>query len=150
MVSTDQIKELREKTGISIAECKKALEVASGDMERALGELKKRGAETMAKKSDRALSAGAIAAYLHGGTIGALVELQAETDFVAKNEEFKVLADDLAMQVAAMNPQDLEELLVQPFIKDPGVKVGDLISAATQKFGERVKLVRFSRLSAGN
>lgn len=149
MITTEQIKELREKTSISVAECKKALEAAGGDMDKALEELKARGAAIMAKKGDRELAAGAVAAYIHSGTIGALVELHAETDFVAKNEGFVTLANDLAMQVAAMDPANIDELLTQPFIKDGSVTIGDLVKNAVQKFGERIEVIRFSRFSVG-
>ncbi len=105
MITTEQIKELRDKTGISIMQCRKALEDAGGDMEKALVILRKKGAEIAGKKSDRALGAGVVSSYIHGtGTIGAMVELWCETDFVAKNEDFKTLARDVAMQVAATNP----------------------------------------------
>lgn len=106
MISTEQVKELRDKTGISIMQCRKALEDAGGDMEKALVILKKKGAEIADKKSDRTLAAGVVASYVHStGSIGALVELWCETDFVAKNEEFKVLARDIAMQIVATNPE---------------------------------------------
>jgi elongation factor Ts len=106
MITTDQVKELRDKTGISVMQCKKALEEAEGDMEKALIFLKKRGADIASKKSDRTLGSGAVAAYIHGnGSIGAMVLLHSETDFVSKNEEFKALAYDIAMQVSATNPE---------------------------------------------
>jgi len=109
MITTEQIKELRDKTGISVMQCKKALEEAGGDMAKALIILQKKGAEVAAKKGDRTLGAGTIAAYIHSnGTVGALVELGCETDFVSNNEEFKTLARDIAMQVAANNPEFLK------------------------------------------
>ena len=108
MISTEQVKELREKTGVSIMQCRKALEEASGDMDKALILLKKKGADVASKKSERTLGAGAIQSYIHAnGTVGAIVELSSETDFVAKNEEFKKAAYDIAMQVAATNPEFL-------------------------------------------
>lgn len=108
MITTEQVKELRDKTGVSIMQCKKALEDSGGDMEKALVLLKKKGAEIAEKKSDRELGAGVVQAYIHtSGTIGAMVELLCETDFVSKNEEFKTLAYDIAMQVAATNPSFL-------------------------------------------
>lgn len=149
MVTTEQIKELREKTGISIAECKQALAAAAGDAVKALEALKARGAEIAAKKGNRALAAGAIAAYVHGDALGVLVEVQAETDFVAKNAEFRALADDLAMQVAAMDPADIPTLLAQSFIKNPEMTVADLLQNTIQKFGERIEIVRFARFVAG-
>lgn len=147
-ISTEQIKELRERTGISIAQCKKALEDAGGDMAKALEFLKEKGAEIAEKKSARELHAGVVTAYLHNnGQVGTLVQLHSETDFVSKNPEFKVLADDIAMHITAMNPADVTELLAQPFIKDPSLTVDDLIKSYVQKFGERIELARFVRFS---
>lgn len=105
-ISLEQVKALRDKTSISIMQCRKALEDAGGDEEKALIILRKKGAEISAKKSDRSLGAGVIAAYLHSNNlIGSMVELSCETDFVAKNEEFIKLAHDIAMQVSATNPE---------------------------------------------
>ncbi len=105
-ISLEQVKALRDKTSISIMQCRKALEDAGGDEEKALIILRKKGAEISAKKSDRSLGAGVIASYLHSNNlIGSMVELSCETDFVAKNEEFKQLAHDIAMQVSATNPE---------------------------------------------
>jgi elongation factor Ts len=110
MITTELIKELRDQTGISIMQCKKALEEADGDKEKALIILRKKSGEAAAKKSDRTLGAGAIGSYLHStGSVGAMVVLQSETDFVAKNEEFKKLAYDIAMHVAATNPEYLSQ-----------------------------------------
>ncbi|OHA18676.1 MAG: elongation factor Ts [Candidatus Taylorbacteria bacterium RIFCSPHIGHO2_01_FULL_46_22b] len=108
MITTETVKKLRDQTGISIMQCKKALEEAGGDMEKALVLLRKKGASIAAKKADRTLGSGTIAAYVHGnGSIAALVSLSCETDFVSNNEEFKHLAYDIAMQVAASNPEFL-------------------------------------------
>lgn len=107
MITTEQVKELRDKTGISVMQCKKALEEAGGDMEKAFIILKKKGADVASKKSDRELGAGAVVSYIHSGTIGAMVLLQSETDFVSKNPEFVALAHDIAMQVSATNPEYL-------------------------------------------
>ncbi len=108
MITTDQVKELRDKTGIAIMQCRKALEEAGGDMEKAIVILRKKGAEVADKKSDRSLGAGVVASYIHNtGTVGVMLELWCETDFVAKNDEFKTLAKDIAMQIAATNPQYL-------------------------------------------
>ena len=105
MITTEQIKELRDATGVSVMQCKKALEEAGGDKEKALIILRKKGGDIAAKKADRALGSGAVAAYIHGnGLVGAMVELSSETDFVSKNEEFRKLAYDIAMHVAASNP----------------------------------------------
>jgi elongation factor Ts len=191
MITTEDIKALRDVTGVSIMQCKKALEEAGGDMEKAKVILRKASAISAAKKADRELGAGVVSAYVHaGGTVLGAVVLACETDFVAKNDEFPKLAYNIAMQVAAMNPQfktreDVKEsdlaaaravfeeevanvpeanrakaiegkidsylrervLLEQPFVKDPSVTVGELINAAVQKFGEKVELVRYERLS---
>jgi len=104
-ITTDQIKTLRDETGISVMQCRKALEEAGGDSEKARVILRKQGASAAAKKGDRTLASGTIAAYIHGGSVGAMVELSCETDFVARNEEFKAVAYDIAMQVAATNPE---------------------------------------------
>lgn len=106
MITTEQIKTLRDETGVSVMQCKKALEEAGGDAEKALIILRKKSGEIAAKKADRTLGAGVVAAYLHaGGAVGTLVELRCETDFVSGNEEFKKLAYDIAMHVAALNPE---------------------------------------------
>ena len=106
MITAEQVKSLREQTGISVMQCKKALEEAEGDMEKAILILRKKGAEVASKKSDRTLAAGVIGSYIHSDRkLGVLVELLCETDFVAKNDEFIGLAQDLAMHIAAMNPE---------------------------------------------
>lgn len=106
MITTEQIKELRDRTGVAVIQCKKALEEAGGDMEKALVILRKKSGELSAKKADRTFGAGAVQAYIHAnGTVAAMVELVSETDFVSGNEEFKSLARDIAMHVAASNPQ---------------------------------------------
>lgn len=146
MITTEQIKELRDRTGISIAQCKKALEEANGDMGKAMEALKSQGAEIAEKKSSRTLAAGAVSSYIHStGNMGAMVEVHSETDFVAKNPEFRALAADLAMHIAASDPQNLEELLAQPYIKDPSITITDLVQSFVQKFGERIEIVRFAR-----
>lgn len=105
-ISMDKIKELRDETGVAVMQCKKALEDAGGDMDKARMALRKKSGEIAAKKSDRTLGAGVIAAYIHGNnSVGAIVELACETDFVAKNEEFKQLAYEIAMHIVAVNPK---------------------------------------------
>jgi len=151
MVNTEQIKELRQRTGISVAQCKTALEEAGGDMAKALEALKAKGAEIAEKKASRELHAGTIQAYVHaGGAIASLVQLSSESDFVAKHPDFIVLAQDLAMQISACEPQTVVELLSQPYIKDPNLSVDDLIKQATQKFGERLQVERFVRFSTAD
>ncbi len=105
MITTEQIKDLRDRTGVSVIQCKKALEEAGGDIEKALVILRKKSGEISAKKGDRTFSAGTVQAYIHAnGAVGSLVELVSETDFVSGNDEFKALARDIAMHVAASNP----------------------------------------------
>jgi elongation factor Ts len=150
MISTAEIKALREETGLSVMECRQALEDAGGDKDKALGILKEKSAAVAAKKSERTLGAGAIVAYIHAsGSVGAMVELSCETDFVSKNPEFQAVAKDIAMHVAAMNPVDTGELLDQEFIKDPSKKIGDLVNGAVQKFGERTEIAKFTRFAVG-
>src|SRR3989339_1710511 len=144
MITTEQIKKLREETGLSVMECREALEEALGDKDKAVTLLQKRGAEIAAKKSSRNLGAGVVVSYIHTGeTVGVMLELLCETDFVAKNPEFKSVARDISMHIAAMNPSDTTELLGQPFIKDPSQKISDIISNTVQKFGERTEVGRF-------
>ncbi len=147
-ITAEAVKELRDATGVSVMECKKALEQAAGDMEKAKAILQERSAAVVAKKSDRELGAGMVAAYVHSnGQIGALVLLSCETDFVSKNEAFGTLARDIAMHITAMRPTTKEDLMAQPFIKDPSKTIADLVSAATQKFGERTELAEFTCFS---
>jgi elongation factor Ts len=144
-ISAEVVKELRDKTGVSVMECKKALVEAQGDMKKALAILGARATATAGKKADRTLGAGTVAAYVHNtGQVGAIVALSSETDFVSKNEEFMALAKDIAMQVSAMRPADTAELLAQPFVKDESKTIADLLAAATQKFGERIDIKGFS------
>jgi elongation factor Ts len=155
----DDIKQLREETGLSFAQIKKALDEAGGDKEKAREVLAQYSSNSAAKKADREITAGVISAYVHGsGTIGVLLELGCETDFVAKNEEFVSLAKDLAMHVCAMAPTSLanedgagEEtaLLHQAFIKNPEMTVKQRLESAVQKFGENTQIVRFERYSIG-
>jgi elongation factor Ts len=191
MATTEEIKQLRDLTGVSVMQCKKALEEAGGDIEKAKVILRKASAAIASKKADRELGAGIAAAYTHaGGAVVGAVVLACETDFVSKNEEFGKLAYDIAMHVAAMNPQfknrdevreadiaaaksvfesevqsvpeDKREralqgkidsylkervLLDQPFVKNPEVTIGELITQAVQKFGEKIEIVRFERLA---
>lgn len=147
-ISTEQIKKLRDATGLSLQQIRVALEDAGGDEGKALELLKAKSADIAAKKGDRTLNAGVVAAYIHSGdTVGAMVELLCETDFVAKNPEFKAAAKDIAMHVAAMNPADVGELLGQPFIKGSGSTVGELVNGVVQKFGERTEVGQFTRFS---
>lgn len=148
MITTEQIKALREETGLSIMQCQKALEAADGDRAKAIELLKEKGAEIAAKKGDRTLGSGVVASYIHAGdSVGAMVELLCETDFVAKNPEFKNTAREIAMHIAAMKPVDVGELLQQNYIKGSGETIGEVVNNTVQKFGERTEIGQFVRFS---
>lgn len=149
MVDTKLIKQLREKTSAGIADCREALEEAGGDLKKAEEVLKKKGFEKAAKKGDRETGQGTVESYVHGGRIGVLVELQCETDFVGRTDEFKALAHELCLQVSSMNPKDAKALLEQDYIRDPGKKVGDLVTEAITKMGENITVGRISRIEIG-
>jgi elongation factor Ts len=144
----DTIKILRDETGLSFAQIKKALDEVGGDANLAREKLKEYSAAQAEKKADREIAAGAVGAYIHNTRMmGAIISLGCETDFVAKNPEFTKLADDLAMHACAMNPTDVNEMLTQQFVKDGSVTVQEYINQHIQKFGENVKLTNFSRYS---
>jgi len=190
-ISTEQVKKLRDDTGVSVMQCRKALEEAMGDEEKAkiiLRKISKQGAE---KKAGRTLGAGTVASYIHSnGTVGTIVELLCETDFVARNDDFKSLSRDIAMHITALAPEYVKQedvpeeaktkakelfaselsdkpkemhakiiegklanylaekvLLDQNFIKNPEVTIKSLVEEASQKFGERTEIGRFSRFS---
>jgi elongation factor Ts len=149
MIDVDQIKSLRQKTGLGIHDIKKALEEAQGDEDQALALLKEWGHSTVAKKADRATSNGLIDCYVHSGRIGAMVEVNCETDFVARNDDFKTFVHDLSLQVASMNPVSVEELLRQDYFRDPSLKVQDLLTQTIAKIGENIKISRITRFELG-
>lgn len=141
------IKQLREETGAGVMEAKKALEESNNDYEKAKQILKAKGVEKAEKKSEREIKAGRVFSYIHGnGRVGALVKLGCETDFVAKNEEFEKLGTEIAMQVAAMAPQNVEELLDQDYIRNSSQKIKDLVTDVVSKTGENITLLDISRL----
>lgn len=147
MITAEQIQQLRQKTSFSIMECKRALEEAEGDQAKATKLLVKKGGEKAIKKAQREVKQGLIESYIHGNSkIGVILELNCETDFVARNEEFKSLAHDLAMHIAAIDPKNSKELLAQPFIKDEEKTVQDLINDIVGKLGENIKIGKFVRL----
>lgn len=140
------LKKLRDETSASIADCRRALDESNGDYKKALEWLKKRAAEIAAKKADRETSQGIVEAYIHqGGKVGVLVELLCETDFVAKTDEFKHLAKEIGMQVAAMDPKDVDALLKQEYIRDGSKTIQDIVKEAIGKIGENIILKRFVR-----
>lgn len=144
-MKTKNIKELREKSGAGVMECKKALEDAGGDFETALRLIEERGFLKAEKKSERQTGAGLIFSYVHNDRIGVLLEINCETDFVARLDDFRDLARNIAMQIAAMDPKDIEALLVQPYIRDESMVVADLIKKAIAKIGENIQVARFCR-----
>lgn len=150
MASAKEVAKLRAETGAGVMESKKALQDAGDDYEKAKELIKERGLAKAAKKSDREANQGVIEAYVHaGGRIGALVELASETDFVARGQEFKELARSIAMQVAAMEPADVDELLKQDYIKEPGKTIGELVTKLAASTGENVQVRRIARFELG-
>lgn len=193
-ISASQVKELREKTGAGMLDCKNVLVETEGDIDKAISLLREKGLSQAEKKSGRIAAEGLVEAYIHGGRIGVLIEINAETDFVSKTDEFKEFIKDMAMQVAASNPkyvskEDVPEedivnekeilmkqainegkpehiaekivtgrldkfyeqicLLEQPFIREPDVKVKDLLNEKISKIGENIKIRRFVRFEVG-
>lgn len=148
-VSIDTIKKLREETGAGIADCREALEASDGDLEKAKEFLKKKGFDKAASKSDRAVGAGVVEVYSHGGKVGVMVEVLCETDFVAKTEDFKNLAHELALQIASMKPPSVSELLEQEYIRDSSQTIDALIKSVISKVGENIQVGRFERIALG-
>ncbi|MTI48022.1 translation elongation factor Ts [Sporosalibacterium faouarense] len=193
-IKASQVKELRERTGVGMLDCKKALVETDGDIDKAVEYLREKGLSKAAKKAGRIAAEGIVDSYIHGGRIGVLIEVNSETDFVSKNEEFQNFVKDMAMQVAAQNPkyvsredvpqeeiekekeilkqQALNEgkpehivdkmvvgriekyykeicLLEQEFIKDPDVKISDLLTEKIARIGENIKIRRFVRFEVG-
>jgi elongation factor Ts len=164
-VSTESIKELRERSGAGIMDCKRALEEAQGVIEEAEKLLAAKGLAAATKKAERVAEQGLVETYIHaGGKLGAMVEVNCETDFVARTDEFKTLAHEIAMQVAAMDPQyvsqdDMSEdstdvpeevcLLNQAFIRDPERTIQDLVTETIARTGENIKVRRYARFELG-
>lgn len=193
-ITAELVRTLREKTGVGLMECKSALQEADGDLENAVTILRKKGLAAVGKKSHRETKEGWIGTYVHNGKIGVMVEVNCESDFVARNAEFQTLVKDIAMQIAAsdprfVRPEDVTEdviaaerdiykaqarstgkpenvldkivdgrmakfyqetcLLEQPFVKDPGISVKDLIATYIQKIGENIQVRRFIRYRLG-
>ncbi len=141
----EKIKQLRQESGISLAECKKALEESQGDLERAKEILRERGIEISAKKSERETKEGIVSAYIHPNKkVGAMIILGCESDFVAKSDDFQKLAHELCLQIAA-SPFEETPLLEQAWIKDDKKTIKDLINEYIAKFGENITLKDFIR-----
>lgn len=149
-VSIEDLKKLREETSAGVADCRQALEDAKGDFEKAKKLLIERGLEKAAKKEGKETSQGLIASYVHAtGKVGVLIELRCETDFVARTDEFKNLAHELTLQIAAMNPKDTKELLDSAYIRDAGKTMAELIKITIAKVGENITVARFTRMQLG-
>jgi elongation factor Ts len=146
----DDVKRLRAETGAGVMDCKRALDEAKGDFEKARGLIRERGLAKAKEKADREAKEGIVEAYVHaGGRIGAIVELSSETDFVARNPDFRGLAKEIAMQVAAMDPTDVDQLLEQPYIRDSSKTIGELVTTIAATTGENVRIKRFKRFELG-
>ncbi|MBI4218608.1 MAG: elongation factor Ts [Chloroflexi bacterium] len=164
-ITVDMVKQLRTRTGAGIMDAKKALEEAEGDMSKAEEILAKKGLASAAKRAGRETSQGVVESYIHSGSrVGSIVELNCETDFVARTPDFKALARNLAMQIAAMSPvyvdketvpadagevSDEKILLEQAYIRDPGKTVRDVITEVVAKTGENIRVRRFARFALG-
>ena len=164
-VSPAAVKELRELTGAGILDCKSALDEAGGDFDKAKDILRKKGIAMAAKKAERATAEGLVQTYVHhDGRLGALVEINCETDFVARTEDFSKLAQNIALQVAATNPtyvasEDIPKgtegdakdlcLLLQPFVRDESMTVADMVKETIRRTGENIRIRRFARFELG-
>jgi len=159
-ISASAVKELREKTGAGVMDCKRALQESGGNVEKAAEALRQKGLTKHAKVAGRAVTQGVIESYIHtGGRIGALVEVNCETDFVARTEEFRTLAREIAMQVASMDPKsvgtiegednDPNALLNQEYIRDSRKSIRDLVKETIGKVGENIQVSRFMRFEVG-
>lgn len=146
MAEIDDIKQLREETGMSMMDIKNVLKESGSDLNEARELLRKRGAEIAHKKQEREAGEGIVDVYLHStGKTGVMLDLRCETDFVGKSEEFKALAHELSLQIAAMDPESPEELLAQDYMKDPSKKVESFLQEYIAKLGEKIVVERFVR-----
>jgi len=149
-ITSEQVKKLRAETGAPVMEVRRALMESNGDSVSAKEILQERGLEKAAKRAERATAQGLIEAYVHTDSrVGALVHLACETDFVARTDEFKALAHEIVMQVASMNPQSVEELLEQEYIRDSSRQVKDLVTEVVAKTGENVQVRQIARFALG-
>ncbi len=150
-ISAEQVKKIREETGAGVMDIRRALQETSGDEKAAKDLLKEKGEAAVAKRSERETGQGLIETYVHsGGKVASMVHLACETDFVAKTDEFKNLARELAMQVAAMNPETVDELIAQDYIREPGKTVKQLLTEVISKTGENVQIKKIARFSLGD
>lgn len=148
-VDIEQVKKLKELTGVGLTDAKKALEESSGDFDKALEAMRKKGLTKAEKRTEREARAGLIGSYNHDGRIGVLVEVNCETDFVARNDIFKDLVKDLTLHIAASEVNGVDELLKEPFVKDPSKTVADYVKDHAARLGENIVVRRFSRMALG-
>ncbi len=148
-VNIDEVKRLRNLTGVGITDAKKALVDAGGDFGKALAAMRAKGLTKAEKRGEREARAGLIGTYNHDGRIGVTLEVNCETDFVAKTDEFKALVKDLCLHVAASEAADVKALLAEPFVKDPAQSVEEVLKSANARLGENIVLRRFSRMVLG-
>jgi elongation factor Ts len=144
MTDIAKVKKLRDETSLSFGQIKKALDEADGNEVKAKEVLKRLGIDMAVNKSSRGVKEGIIEAYIHSHKkLGSMLELLCETDFVARGDDFKSLAHDIAMHLVAMRPNDVDELLMQPFVKEPSMTIKDLINKVIAKLGENIKIGKF-------
>jgi len=149
-IDPKDVQRLRSESGAGVMDCKRALEETGGDYAKALALIKERGIQSVAKKSEREAKEGVIASYVHSNRrVGALVELASETDFVSRGEDFQKLALEIAMQVAAMEPASVDDLLEQPYIRDASKKIKDLVTDVAASTKENVHVRRIQRFELG-
>ena len=149
MADIKEVKRLKELTGVGLTDAKKALEESGGDFDKALAAMRKKGLTKAEKRGEREARQGLVGSYNHDGRIGVLVEVNCETDFVARNDIFKDLVKDLAMHIAASDPKDVDELMEQPFVKDAGKTIGEYVKDHNARLGENIVVRRFSRIALG-
>ena len=142
---SDDVKKLREITGAGVMDCQRAFKEADGDFDKAINLIHEKGEVIFQKRKERSTGAGVLKSYIHNGRVGVLLDVRCETDFVARGEDFQNLANEIAMQITAMSPENVEELLKQPYVKDESMAVEDLIKRVIAKTGENAKVERFCR-----
>ena len=149
-ISLDLIKKLRNETSAGVSDCRQALEDADGNYAKAKKLLLERGIQKAAKKEGKETSQGIVESYVHQGKVGVLVEVRCETDFVARTDEFKNLAHEIALQICSMDPKNVMELLAEPYIRDPKLTIGELIKQTIAKVGENITVAQFTRIQLGD
>jgi elongation factor Ts len=148
-IPIEDIRRLREQTGVGITDAKKALVDSNGDFDKALEQMRRKGLTKAAKSAEREARSGLIGGYVHDGRIGVLLEVNCETDFVAKTDEFKELVKNLSLHIAASEAKNADDLMAEPYVKDPNQTVGDHVKQHIAKLGENVIIRRFERYILG-